>query len=42
VYDVPERSPHTVLDWGRIHEISSTRLDDLLAFCDAFARRASK
>jgi uncharacterized protein YutE (UPF0331/DUF86 family) len=31
-----------VLDWGRIHEISSTRLEDLLAFCDALARRASE
>jgi uncharacterized protein YutE (UPF0331/DUF86 family) len=31
-----------VRDWGRIHEISSTRLDDLLAFCEALARRASE
>ena len=23
------------LDWDRIHEIASTRLDDLLAFCEA-------
>ena len=30
------------LDWGRIHEIASTRLDDLLAFCEALARRASE
>ena len=30
-----------VLDWDRIHEIASTRLDDLLAFCEALARRAS-
>jgi uncharacterized protein YutE (UPF0331/DUF86 family) len=28
------------LDWDRIHEIASTRLDDLLAFCAALARRA--
>ena len=30
------------LDWARIHEIASTRLDDLLAFCEALARRASE
>lgn len=30
-----------VLDWNRVHEIASTRLDDLLAFCEALARRAS-
>lgn len=30
-----------VLDWQRIHEIATTRLDDLLAFCDALARRSS-
>jgi uncharacterized protein YutE (UPF0331/DUF86 family) len=30
-----------VLDWRRIHEIASTQLDDLLAFCDALARRSS-
>jgi uncharacterized protein YutE (UPF0331/DUF86 family) len=29
-----------VLDWERIHEIASTRLDDLLAFCEALARKA--
>jgi uncharacterized protein YutE (UPF0331/DUF86 family)/predicted nucleotidyltransferase len=29
------------LDWDRIHEIASTRLDDLLAFCEALARAAS-
>ena len=29
-----------VLDWDRIHEIASTRLDDLLAFCDVLARKA--
>lgn len=28
------------LDWRRIHELASTRLDDLLAFCEALARRA--
>jgi uncharacterized protein YutE (UPF0331/DUF86 family) len=28
------------LDWKRIHEIASTRLDDLLAFCNALARKA--
>lgn len=27
------------LDWTRIHELASTRLDDLLAFCAALARR---
>jgi uncharacterized protein YutE (UPF0331/DUF86 family) len=31
-----------VLDWDRIHEIASTRLDDLLAFCEALARRSSE
>ena len=31
-----------VLDWERIHEIASTRLDDLPAFCEALARRASE
>ncbi len=31
-----------VLDWKRVHEIASTRLDDLLAFCEALARRASE
>ncbi len=30
-----------VLDWARVHEIASTRLDDLLDFCEALARRAS-
>jgi uncharacterized protein YutE (UPF0331/DUF86 family) len=30
------------LDWDRIHEIASTRLEDLLAFCEALARRASE
>jgi uncharacterized protein YutE (UPF0331/DUF86 family) len=30
-----------VLDWERIHEIASTRLDDRLAVCEALARRAS-
>jgi uncharacterized protein YutE (UPF0331/DUF86 family) len=30
------------LDWSRVHEIASTRLDDLLAFCEALARRASE
>jgi uncharacterized protein YutE (UPF0331/DUF86 family) len=29
------------LDWERIHEIASTRLDDLLAFCEALACQAS-
>jgi uncharacterized protein YutE (UPF0331/DUF86 family) len=28
-----------VIDWNRIHEIASTHLDDLLAFCEAMARR---
>jgi uncharacterized protein YutE (UPF0331/DUF86 family) len=31
-----------VIDWGRIHEIASTRLDDLLAFCEALARKATE
>ena len=30
-----------VLDWTRIHEIASTRLDDLLLFCELLARKAS-
>jgi len=30
------------LDWDRIHEIASTRLDELLAFCEALARKASE
>jgi uncharacterized protein YutE (UPF0331/DUF86 family)/predicted nucleotidyltransferase len=29
------------LEWNRIHEIASTGLDDLLAFCEALARRAA-
>jgi uncharacterized protein YutE (UPF0331/DUF86 family) len=29
------------LDWVRVHAIASARLDDLLAFCDALARRAA-
>jgi uncharacterized protein YutE (UPF0331/DUF86 family) len=29
------------LDWNRIHEIASTELDDLLAFCEALAERAT-
>lgn len=29
------------LDLDRIHEIASTRLDDLLALCETLARRAS-
>jgi uncharacterized protein YutE (UPF0331/DUF86 family) len=31
-----------VLDFERIHEVASTRLDDLLAFCEALARKASE
>jgi uncharacterized protein YutE (UPF0331/DUF86 family) len=31
-----------VLDWSRVHEIASTQLDDLLAFCESLARRASE
>jgi uncharacterized protein YutE (UPF0331/DUF86 family) len=31
-----------VLDWDRIHEIASTRLDDLLRFCEALARQAGE
>jgi len=30
------------LDWDRIHEVASTRLDDLLAFCEALARKVSE
>ncbi len=30
-----------VLDWMRIHEIAASGLDDLLAFCEALARKAS-
>jgi uncharacterized protein YutE (UPF0331/DUF86 family) len=33
---------YTALDWERIHEIASTRLDDLLDFCEALARRARR
>ncbi|HEX5054741.1 MAG TPA: DUF86 domain-containing protein [Planctomycetota bacterium] len=29
-----------VLDWQRIHEIASTQLDDLSAFCDRIERAA--
>ena len=29
-----------VLDWTRVYAIASEQLDDLLAFCDALARRA--
>ena len=29
-----------VVDWGRIHAIASSELDDLLAFCSALARKA--
>lgn len=29
-----------VLDWDRIHEIASTRLDDLLELCDILSRKA--
>lgn len=28
-----------VLDWARVYDIASNRLDDLLAFCDELARR---
>ena len=31
-----------VLDWERVHEIAATRLGDLLAFCEALARRAAE
>jgi uncharacterized protein YutE (UPF0331/DUF86 family) len=30
-----------VLDWDRIHELASTQLDDLLAFCETLARKVS-
>jgi uncharacterized protein YutE (UPF0331/DUF86 family) len=30
------------LDWRRIHEIASTRLDDLLAFCDTLAAKSNR
>ena len=33
---------HGAIDWGRLHEIASTRLDDLLAFCDTLAKSASE
>ena len=29
------------LDTRRLHEIASTRLEDLVEFCEALARRAS-
>jgi hypothetical protein len=29
------------LDWDRIHEIASSRLDDLLALCEVLARKAT-
>jgi uncharacterized protein YutE (UPF0331/DUF86 family) len=28
------------LDWRRLHELATTRLEDLLAFCEVLARRA--
>jgi uncharacterized protein YutE (UPF0331/DUF86 family) len=31
---------YAALDWGRIHEIASLRLGDVLAFCDELASRA--
>lgn len=31
---------YAALDWRRIHELSATRLGDLLDFCEALARRA--
>jgi uncharacterized protein YutE (UPF0331/DUF86 family) len=30
------------LDWNRVHEIASSHLEDLLAFCDALARKAGE
>ena len=30
------------LDWARVHEIASTRLDDLLDFCEALARETDE
>jgi uncharacterized protein YutE (UPF0331/DUF86 family) len=33
---------YAALDWERIHEIASTRLDDLLALCDALSQRAGR
>jgi uncharacterized protein YutE (UPF0331/DUF86 family) len=29
------------LDWSRVHAIATGHLDDLLAFCDALARRSA-
>lgn len=29
------------LDWSRVYEIATERLDDLLAFCDHLAAKAS-
>jgi uncharacterized protein YutE (UPF0331/DUF86 family) len=31
-----------VLDWHRVYSLASEHLDDLVAFCDALARRASR
>ena len=31
-----------VLDWSRIHEMASTRLGDLLQFCDAVEQAAAR
>jgi uncharacterized protein YutE (UPF0331/DUF86 family) len=30
-----------ILDWSRVYALASAHLDDLLAFCDALAKRAS-
>ena len=30
------------LDWGRVHEVAATRLDDLLAYCDALPRASGR
>jgi uncharacterized protein YutE (UPF0331/DUF86 family) len=30
-----------VLDWNRIYEVASLRLDDLLEFCESLSRAAS-
>ncbi len=32
---------YAALNWERIHEIGSSQLDDLLAFCTVLARKAS-
>ena len=36
----PDAAESRRAGWARIHEITTTRLDDLLDFCEAMARHA--